>query len=127
LIQAYGRHGIGSGHLLLGHCTILYVPFAVEAAKSGGLGAVAGLTIIAGLTEVVLSRCLRVLRPYVPPEIIGLVITLLGIALGMFGLKLMIGAGPDGPVSIVRRRMIWNSRADFVADGLGSSGSGYAA
>jgi peptide/nickel transport system substrate-binding protein len=27
----------------------------------------------------------------------------------------------------VRRRMIWNSRADFVADGLGSSGSGYAA
>ena len=28
---------------------------------------------------------------------------------------------------IVRRRMIWNSRADFVADGLGSSGSGYAA
>jgi xanthine/uracil permease len=100
LIQAYGRHGIGSGHLLLGHCTILYVPFAVEAAKSGGLGAVAGLTIIAGLTEVALSRCLRVLRPYVPPEIIGLVITLLGIALGMFGLKLMIGAGPDGPVSM---------------------------
>jgi hypothetical protein len=28
---------------------------------------------------------------------------------------------------VVRRRMIWNSRADFVADGLGSSGSGYAA
>ncbi|MCB5412261.1 DDE-type integrase/transposase/recombinase [Pseudogemmobacter faecipullorum] len=27
----------------------------------------------------------------------------------------------------VRRRMIWNRRADFVADGLGSSGSGYAA
>ena len=27
---------------------------------------------------------------------------------------------------IVRRRMIWNSRADFVADGLGSSVSGYA-
>ena len=30
-------------------------------------------------------------------------------------------------VGHVRRRMIWNSRADFVADGLGSSGSGYAA
>ena len=27
---------------------------------------------------------------------------------------------------LVRRRMIWNSRADFVADGLGSSVSGYA-
>ena len=28
---------------------------------------------------------------------------------------------------LVRRRMIWNSLADFRADGLGSSGSGYAA
>ena len=28
---------------------------------------------------------------------------------------------------IVRRRMIWNSRADLVADGLGSSGLCYAA
>lgn len=33
----------------------------------------------------------------------------------------------DFIVAGVRRRMIWNSRADFVADGLGSSGSGYAA
>ncbi len=98
LIQAYGRRGIGSGHLLLGHCTILYVPFAVEAAKAGGLGAVAGLTIVAGLTEMLLSRFVRGLRAYVPPEIIGVVISLLGIALGVFGLKLMIGAGPNGPV-----------------------------
>ena len=96
LIQAYGRRGIGSGHLLLGHCTILYVPFAVEAAKTGGLGAVAGLTIIAGCTEMVLSRCIRALRAYVPPEIIGVVITLLGITLGVFGLKLMVGGGPGG-------------------------------
>ena len=29
--------------------------------------------------------------------------------------------------STVRRRMIWNSRADLVADGLGSSGLCYAA
>lgn len=27
----------------------------------------------------------------------------------------------------VRRRMIWNSLADFGAEGAGSSGSGYAA
>lgn len=96
LIQAFGRRGIGSGHLLLGHCTILYIPFAVEAARSGGLGAVAGLTIIAGLTEMLLSRCIRALRAYISPEIIGVVITLLGIMLGVFGLKLMIGAGPGG-------------------------------
>ncbi|MSQ69607.1 MAG: hypothetical protein EXR83_15745 [Gammaproteobacteria bacterium] len=38
------------------------------------------------------------MRPYVPPEIIGVVVSLLGIALGVFGLKLMIGAGPSEPV-----------------------------
>lgn len=96
LIQAYGRRGIGSGYLLLGHCTILYVPFAVAAAQSGGLGAVAGLTIVAGLTEMALSRCVRPLRAWISPEIIGVVITLLGIMLGVLGLKLMIGAGPGG-------------------------------
>ena len=32
-----------------------------------------------------------------------------------------------GDVFGVRRRMIWNSRADLVADGLGSSGLCYAA
>ena len=36
----------------------------------------------------------------------------------------LLPALTDDPV---RRRMIWNSRSDFVADGLGSSGSGYAA
>jgi len=96
LIQAYGRRGIGSGYLLLGHCTILYVPFAVAAAQSGGLGAVAGLTVAAGLTEMALSRCIRPLRAWISPEIIGVVITLLGITLGVLGLKLMIGAGPGG-------------------------------
>jgi hypothetical protein len=29
--------------------------------------------------------------------------------------------------NLVRRRMIWNSLADFGAEGAGSSGSGYAA
>lgn len=96
LIQGYGRRGIGSGYLLLGHCTILYVPFAVAAAQSGGLGAVAGLTIAAGLTEMLLSRCVRPLRAWISPEIIGVVIILLGVMLGVLGLELMIGAGPGG-------------------------------
>ena len=96
LLQTFGRRGIGSGYLLLGHCAILYVPFAVEAARTGGLGAVAGLTIVAGCTEMLLSRYIRSLRAYIPPEIIGVVILLLGATLGLFGLRLMLGIGPGG-------------------------------
>ncbi len=58
LIQSYGRHGIGTGYPLLFHTTILYLPFAVMAAKRGGLDAVAGLTVIAGLVEIMRSRLL---------------------------------------------------------------------
>ena len=94
LLQTFGRRGIGSGYLLLGHCTILYVPFAIEVARIGGLGAVAGLTIVAGCTQMLLSRCIRGLRAYIPPEIIGVVILLLGSTLGLFGLRLMLGIGP---------------------------------
>lgn len=101
LIQAFGRRGIGSGYLLLGHCTILYVPFAVEAARTGGLGAVAGLTIAAGCTEMLLSRCIRGLRAYIPPEIIGVVILLLGAMLGLFGMRLMLGIGPGSQAGAV--------------------------
>ena len=40
---------------------------------------------------------------------------------------LVAAAKLDERWSAVRRRMIWNSRADLVADGLGSSGLCYAA
>lgn len=101
LIQTFGRREIGSGYLLLGHCTILYVPFAVEAARAGGLGAVAGLTVVAGCTGMLLSRFVRGLRAYIPPEIIGVVIFLLGAMLGLFGLRLMLGLGPQSHVTAV--------------------------
>jgi len=96
LLQAWGRFGIGSGYLLLSHPTILYVPIAIEAVKLGGLGAVAGMMIVAGLTEMLLSRMLQRIKRFVPTEIIGLVILLLGIALGMEGVRLLLG---DGGVS----------------------------
>lgn len=38
-----------------------------------------------------------------------------------------MSAQPEVSYSLVRRRMIWNSCGNFVADGLSSSGSGYAA
>jgi xanthine permease XanP len=99
LIQAYGRHGIGSGYLLLGHCTILYVPLAVEAAHTGGLGAVAGLTMVAGISEIILSRVVRRIRGYLPTEVVGIVILMLGVLLGELGVKLMISTSGVGGAS----------------------------
>jgi xanthine/uracil permease len=94
LLQAWGRHGIGSGFLLPSVFTAVYLPPSLIAAQAGGLGAVAGLTLAAGATQIALSFLVQRLRPYLPTELAGLVVLMIGLVLGLLGLRLMIGIGP---------------------------------
>jgi len=94
LLQAWGRHGIGSGFLLPSVFTAVYLPPSLIAAQMGGLGAVAGLTLAAGATQIALSFLVHRLRPYLPTELAGLVVLMIGLVLGLLGLRLMIGIGP---------------------------------
>ncbi|MCS0495626.1 purine/pyrimidine permease [Ancylobacter sp. MQZ15Z-1] len=96
----FGRARIGSGFLLPAVFTAAYLPAALAAARSGGLEAVAGLTIAAGLTEIVLSRFIGRLRPYLPVEIVGLTVLMIGIILGIVALKLMLGYDRSQPLAV---------------------------
>ncbi|KYO50600.1 solute carrier family 23 protein [Tistrella mobilis] len=103
LIQAwggklFGRTGIGSGFLLPAVFAAAYLPPALQAARIGGLEAVAGLTIAAGLAQIVLSRLIGRLRPYLSIEIVGLVVFMIGIILGIVAFKLMTGIGRPQPL-----------------------------
>ena len=105
LFQAWGGRlpglpQVGSGFLLPAVFTAAYLPAALLTAKSGGLSAVAGLTIAAGLTQITLSRFISRLRPYLPIEIVGLVVLLIGIILGIVALKLVVGLGQERPLSV---------------------------
>lgn len=97
--RLFGLPPIGSGFLLPSVFTAAYLPAALAAAASGGLGAVAGLTIAAGVTQIVLSRFINRLRPYLPIEIVGLVVMMIGIILGIVAIKLVIGFGQKHPLS----------------------------
>ncbi len=104
LLQGWGgrRFGLprmGSGFLLPAVFTAAYLPAALLAARTGGLEAVAGLTIAAGLTEIVLSRFIGRLRPFLPVEIVGLTVLMIGIILGIVALKLMVGYDTDQPLA----------------------------
>jgi xanthine permease XanP len=68
------------------------------AVKTGGMALVFGMTIFGGLIEVGLSRFVRPLRPYFPPEISGFVVTLIGISIGILGLRYLLGVGAPQPV-----------------------------
>ena len=91
LLQAWGWRGIGSGYLLPSCFTGIYVAPALAVASTQGLGAVAGLAVVAGVTQLVLSRFLRHLRGFIPADVIGVTVLMIGLGWGILGLKLICG------------------------------------
>jgi hypothetical protein len=83
---------VGSGFLCQPIPSVVYFVPSLLAAKHGGLPAVFGMTIAAGVFEVALARALPRLRALFPPEIAGLVVLLAGIATGVVGLRTALGA-----------------------------------
>jgi xanthine/uracil permease len=100
LLQAWNWRGIGSGYLLPACFSGIYVAPAVAVATAEGLGAVAGLAIVAGLTQVLLSRFLRHFRSFIPPDVVGVGIVMIGLSWGILGLKLICGisVGQESPL-----------------------------
>ena len=101
LLQVLPMGPFGSGQLCHPVPSIIYFVPSLLAAKTGGLPLVLGMTIMAGLLEMGLSRVLRRLRPVFPPEIVGIVILLVGIASGMVGLRIAFGDVQVAPISRV--------------------------
>jgi len=97
LLQCWGRWGIGSGYLICGIFTAIYLPLAIVVAGRSGLSDVAGMTIVAGLTQMALSPFVRRLRNQVPNEIIGLIVLLVGLALGILAVRLIAVGSPAEP------------------------------
>lgn len=91
LLQAWGWRGIGSGYLLPACFTGIFVAPALAVAGTQGIGAVAGLTVVAGVTQVAVSRVLRHVRGFIPIDVIGVAVLMMGLAWGILGLKLICG------------------------------------
>jgi len=95
VLQALPRGPLGSGFLCPPVPTAIYLIPSLLAARTGGLPLVFGMTVLAGLIEIALSRVLRALRPFFPPEVAGLVVALIGIATGVVAVRLAMGVGAE--------------------------------
>lgn len=95
LLQANRIGPVGSGYLCQPIPSVVYFVPSLLAAKVGGLPAVFGMTLLAGVIEIGLARLLPRLRALFPAEIAGLVVMLVGIATGIVGLRTALGAGPQ--------------------------------
>jgi NCS2 family nucleobase:cation symporter-2 len=124
LLQAIPLGPVGSGYLCQPIPSVVYFVPSLVAAKHGGLHAVFGMTIAAGVLEVALARALGRLRALFPAEIAGLVVMLVGIATGVVGLRTALGAAEQtGPptsldaglalltLAVMAALNVWGSRA----------------
>lgn len=90
-LQVFPKGPVGSGFMCPATFTATYLAPSVLAAKTGGLSLVFGMTIFAGLIEAVLSRALHRLRAFVPVELSGLVIVLIGMTAGLVAVRTLLG------------------------------------
>lgn len=77
----------GSGYLAIPVYSAIYLAPSVLAAQTGGLPLVFGMTVFAGLVQAGLSFGLRHLRWLFPPAVSGLIVTIVGIDLGLVGMS----------------------------------------
>jgi NCS2 family nucleobase:cation symporter-2 len=89
---------LGSGFLAVPVFSAIYLGPSIIAAKMGGLPLVFGMTIFAGIIEIALSRALPKLRELFPPSVSGFIVLLVGINLGLVGMRhtLDVGSSESG-------------------------------
>src|SRR4029434_6549208 len=105
ILQSLPNSVVGSGYFCPISAGPAYISASILAGRAGGLGLVFTLTTISGLFEGLLARILPRLRPLFPPEVTGLVVTMVGIQLVALGCPrfhgFQGGAGPQGIVTAV--------------------------
>jgi len=94
ILQVLRRGPVGSGLLAPSCSSGAYLGPSLLAVKAGGLPLVLGMTMFGGAVEAGLSRVLRYLRPYLPPEIAGFVVMLVGVTVGGLGVRYVLGIAP---------------------------------
>jgi xanthine permease XanP len=91
LIQIRNRGPAGSGFLIPHGTTAAYLVPSILAAKAGGMAMVLGMTMVAGLFEVLVSQFMKRLRVLFPPEVSGVVVAMIGFSLSKAAMVRFLG------------------------------------
>ncbi|BBK35306.1 xanthine permease [Allostella sp. ATCC 35155] len=83
----------GSGHLHVHQPSPIFLPLALQTLPFGGLAALAPMIVVAGAAQLLLAHGLYWLRRCFPPEVIGVVVLLLGLSLVPGALERCLEAG----------------------------------
>ncbi|MRR17818.1 MAG: xanthine permease [Deltaproteobacteria bacterium] len=97
ILQALNRKGFGSGYFAPSVCEPAYLSAAVLAAKTGGLPLVLGMTALSGLFEMAISRVVHRLRSIFTPEVMGLVVAMVGVSVIPVAVRNFLGITEQSP------------------------------
>jgi xanthine permease XanP len=81
ILQSLPNSPVGSGYFCPISSGPAYVSASILAGKVGGLRLIFAMTVLSGLFEGLLARVVPRLRPLFPPEVTGLVVTMVGVQL----------------------------------------------
>jgi NCS2 family nucleobase:cation symporter-2 len=123
ILQARTRGPVGSGYLCPSSCGPAYIAASISAGKLGGLPLVFGSLIAAGLFEALLSRVMQRLRVLFPPEVTGLVVSMVGIELIALAAPRFLGfSGPGSSRNLLAIAVSLLTLAGMVGPTLCSEG-----
>lgn len=91
ILQGLPKGPVGSGYLAPEGGSEPFLPAAILAVKTGGYPLMFGMTIVAGLFEALLSRMMHRLRILFPPEVAGVVVFMVGVAIIPVSVSLFFG------------------------------------
>src|SRR5262249_25151470 len=91
ILQTLSKRPVGSGYVCPRRGGPSYISGAILGGRVGGLGAVFTMTMLSGLFEGLLARVLTRLRPLFPPQVTGLVVTMVGVQLVALGCPRFLG------------------------------------
>jgi NCS2 family nucleobase:cation symporter-2 len=97
ILQALNRKGIGSGYFAPSVCEPAYISASILAAKSGGIPLVLGMTAFSGLFEMAISRIVHRLRKIFTPEVMGMVVAMVGISVIPIAARNFMGIEENNP------------------------------
>lgn len=94
-LQALPRGPLGSGFLAPPVVSAIYLQPSLLAVGAGGLPLVFGMTMLAGVFEIVVSRLYSYLRQLFPPVVSGLIVIAVGLELGLLGVGQLLDVKGD--------------------------------
>jgi xanthine permease XanP len=101
ILQSLPNSPVGSGYFCPISSGPAYISASILAGKVGGLRMVFAMTVLCGLFDGLLARVVTRLRPLFPPEVTGLVVTMVGVQLVALGCPRFLGFQHPSPQGIV--------------------------